>query len=96
MTISSLNDLQMPTSLQATKSIINPDSSTSSDKSNRVTFTDKVNSTQRLSSLIAEGHVLEEDDLESVVSDRDSFYQVNFINSILCKWLSVQCITCDP
>lgn len=80
MTISSLNDFQTPSSTldnRAALSLITD----SAGKLNRVTFADNFgrNTTHRLSGSILEGHVLEEDDLESVVSDRDSFYQVNFL-----------------
>lgn len=77
MTISSLNDTQIPPSILASRTTVGP-TTTSTGKQNRVTFADDLTTSHRLSDSILEAHVLEEDDLESVISDRDSFYQVIF------------------
>lgn len=72
MTISSLNDAQTPQSILASRTVLGP----STGKQNRVTFADDLPTSRRLSDSVLETHVLEEDDLESVISDRDSVYQV--------------------
>uniref|UniRef100_A0A9J2PT45 CAS family C-terminal domain-containing protein n=1 Tax=Ascaris lumbricoides TaxID=6252 RepID=A0A9J2PT45_ASCLU len=48
---------------------------TCNDKPNRTTFSDTQSLMSRSMSSAGEGRVMEEDDLESVISDRDSLYQ---------------------
>ncbi|CAG9530088.1 unnamed protein product [Cercopithifilaria johnstoni] len=80
MTISSLNDTQTPQSILASRTTFGP-STTTTSKQNRVTFADDLTTSHRLSDSILEAHILEEDDLESVISDRDSFYQDSTIEA---------------
>uniref|UniRef100_A0A5S6PWA6 SH3 domain-containing protein n=1 Tax=Brugia malayi TaxID=6279 RepID=A0A5S6PWA6_BRUMA len=72
--ISNLNDSQTPQSILTSRTTFGP-STTTIAKQNRVTFADDLTTSHQLSNSILETHVLEEDDLESVISDRDSFYQ---------------------
>uniref|UniRef100_A0A0R3RGV9 CAS family C-terminal domain-containing protein n=1 Tax=Elaeophora elaphi TaxID=1147741 RepID=A0A0R3RGV9_9BILA len=94
MTISSLNDTKTPQSILASRTtFVDPltnattettasttTNMTTSGKQNRVTFADDLTTSHRLSDSILEAHILEEDDLESVISDRDSFYQESTID----------------
>lgn len=75
-TISSSNDIQTPQSILASRSTLGQSTAPTTSKQNRVTFADDLTTSYHLSDSILETHILEEDDLESVVSDRDSFYQV--------------------
>ncbi|VDM12597.1 unnamed protein product [Wuchereria bancrofti] len=74
MNISNLNDSQTPQSILTSRTNFGP-STTTIVKQNRVTFADHLTTLHQLSDSVLETHVLEEDDLESVISDHDSFYQ---------------------
>ncbi|KAL3997792.1 hypothetical protein ACH3XW_12365 [Acanthocheilonema viteae] len=75
MTVSSLNDTQIPQSILASRTAFGSSTNQTAGKQNRVTFADDLITSHQLSDSILEAHILEEDDLESVISDRDSFYQ---------------------
>lgn len=91
--VSSLNDRSTPPSVAWTRKtsldspitssspIDTPCTSLNEKAPNRVTFAENLNSVHLLPDSPFEGHVFEEDDLESVVSDRDNPCQVCFASS---------------
>ncbi|VDK73439.1 unnamed protein product [Litomosoides sigmodontis] len=75
MTVSSVNDGQAPQSILTSRTTLGQSTAPTTGKQNRVTFADDLTTSYQLSDSILETHVLEEDDLESVIGERDGFYQ---------------------